>query len=193
MILACQLEFYDPFLNSTCNWTIFKNLKLQSLTLSNQTPFTNPISSSFLVQYEQSLWWWLYQVKVQNISWNSKGNQAMSKDLKLSKSLSVLTLPYLALVWSKSNPNQVIASWSMLKAKEFDSVKNKGCLIWLPITKLLKRRNYIFKKANSTFVSWTSHGNPWLLTSVGWILALVGKIDQVVSNNWIGTSFEFLN
>jgi hypothetical protein len=54
----------------------------------------------------------------------------MSKDLKLSKNLSVLTLPYFALVWSKSNPNHVIASSSMLKAKEFDFKHAKSKGIW---------------------------------------------------------------
>jgi hypothetical protein len=60
----------------------------------------------------------------------------------------------------------------MLKAKEFDSVKNKGCPFRLPITELLK-------EAKSTFaitflgkpIQLLFHGllmpNPWLLTSVG--------------------------
>jgi len=50
----------------------------------------------------------------------------------------------------------------MLKAKKFDSVKNKGCPFRLPITELLKEAKLTFAitflgKPIQLFFSWTSN------------------------------------
>ncbi len=50
---------------------------------------------SFFVHFEQSLPWWVHQVKVHNTSFKSKHNQDMSKDFELFESLNVQTPTYL--------------------------------------------------------------------------------------------------
>ncbi len=63
-----QLKPYNPFLNSRSNWSMFKDLKTQMLTLPNRTLivpnwtlFPNLILSSIFVHFEPSSSWWVNQ------------------------------------------------------------------------------------------------------------------------------------
>jgi hypothetical protein len=50
---------------------------------------------SFFVHFEQSLPWWVHQVKVHNTSFKSKHNQNMSKHFELFENWNVQTPTYL--------------------------------------------------------------------------------------------------
>jgi hypothetical protein len=117
-----QLELYNPSLNSRSNWSMFKDLKTQILTLPNWTlivPNWTLIPNPYFLQFLSILSQLRSDGWTNNTFFNSKGNKAMSKDLKFSKSLNVQTLTCLHsnfdVMWKKQWLTLVL-SWHELVA-----------------------------------------------------------------------------